>query len=199
MWYCTYRDQLFEIVFSTDRQLRYLLILLRQRHPRVLQDIDVALPGILPHRLDKGPGHGTSRRASDTRIRTRLIVRTPAEHPHILAFPLPILHEVLFPQALLVRLFFAMLQTLEKRRRATEQHFRVLDLVRRKPAAHEVRGGGDEAHAFFDVVHEVDIAVGVGAVDVGEFDGGAGVAAVEDDGHAAAWGDCGDESAVELF
>ena len=51
--------------------------------------------------------------------------------------------------------------------------------------------------SLLDVVHEIDIAVCVGAIDVREFDGGAGVAAVEDDEQGTAGRQFGDETAMQ--
>ena len=51
--------------------------------------------------------------------------------------------------------------------------------------------------ALLHVIHESDIAVCVGAVDVWEFDGGTGMAAIEDDEEGAAGGEFGDEMPME--
>ena len=47
------------------------------------------------------------------------------------------------------------------------------------------------------VIHEIYIAVCVGAIDVGELDCGTGMAAIEDDEEGAAGGEFGDEPAME--
>ena len=47
------------------------------------------------------------------------------------------------------------------------------------------------------VIHEIDIAVCVGAVDVGQLDCGTGMAAVEDDEEGAACGEFGNEPAMQ--
>ena len=155
--------------------------------------------GILPHRFDESPGHGTSRRPSNASIRARLIIRTPAKHPTILPLTPPVLLEMLLAKPLVVGRFVAVLETLEERRGSAKKHLRVLDLVRVETSTHKVCRRSDKANAFLHVVHEVDVAVRVRAVDKGELDSGAGVAAVEDDGHSAAGRDCGDEDSVELF
>lgn len=110
----------------------------------------------------------------------------------------PRLYEVLLSKPMLISRLVSMLQALEKRRRSPKQHFRVIDLTRVEASTHEICSGADEGESLFDVVDKVDFAVGVGAVDEGEFDGGSGVAAVEEDGHTAVWGDGGDEDSVEL-
>ena len=51
--------------------------------------------------------------------------------------------------------------------------------------------------ALLHVIHESDIAVCVGAVDVREFDCGTGMATIKDDEEGAAGGKFGDEMPVE--
>ena len=65
---------------------------------------------------------------------------------------------------------------------AAEEDFRVVDFPHGEAALDEVGGGFGERDGLADVGEEVYLAGGVGAVDVGELEGGAGVAAVEEDG-----------------
>jgi hypothetical protein len=53
-----------------------------------------------------------------------------------------------------------------------------------------------ERNPLFEVVNQVDVAVFVGAVDEGEFDGRAAVAAVEEDVEDAVTWESGDQVAM---
>ena len=124
----------------------------------------------------------TRRRPRNTRIRTRLIIRTPTKHPNILPLATPILHEILLRQALRIHDLLAMMEALPEALGASEEDFGVVDFPHGEAALDEVGGGFGEGDGLADVGEEVYLAGGVGAVDVGEFEGGAGVAAVEEDG-----------------
>ena len=54
-----------------------------------------------------------------------------------------------------------------------------------------------EMKSFLHVVHKVDIAVCVRTIDVGKLDCGAGMAAIENNEESAAWGEFGNETAME--
>lgn len=109
----------------------------------------------------------------------------------------PVFDEMLFADTLLL-LLPAVLQLLEERARPGEQFLRDGDLVHGEAALDQAVGFREEVHPSFDVVHHADIAVFVAAEDEGKFDGGAGVAAVEDDEEGAVCGKSGDKCAVKL-
>ena len=90
-----------------------------------------------------------------------------------------------------------MREALEKRLRAREELLGVVDFVKRKATLEEVGGSRDQVEALPDVVDETDVAILVGAVDEGELDGGAAVAAVEDDEERAAGVQAGNHVPVQ--
>ena len=123
--------------------------------------------------------------SGDICIRRGLIVLAARIHPHALILAIPILLEMLLAQALFL-LLAAVREALVERLSAGKELLGVVDFVERKATLEEVGGGRDEVEALLDVVDEADVAVLVGAVDEGQLDGGAAVAAVEDDEERAA-------------
>ena len=90
-----------------------------------------------------------------------------------------------------------MLECSEEGLGAAEEGLGIVYLGSREPPLDEIHGLRGQGDAGFDVVDEVDLAVGVGSVDVRKFNGGPGVAAIEEDGQASARVHGGDESSVE--
>lgn len=143
--------------------------------------IDVAQLGVLPHRANKSPRHGTRRRARNRRVRRCLVVATPRKHPDILALPFPVLREVLGGQPVLVCAFAHVVQAVEEVRRTTQEHLGVGHLFAAPSALDQLMCGTNQAGPFLQLVHQIDVAFGIGPVDVWEFAGRARVTAVEED------------------
>ncbi len=72
------------------------------------------------------------------------------------------------------------LERAEEVRRTCIQILCFAELLEREAAAEELVRFAEEVHAFLQVVHQVHVAVVVGAVDERELERGARVAAVED-------------------
>lgn len=145
--------------------------------------INITLLIISPHSIQKRMTHRPRRKPTYIRIRARLVIRAPAKHPHVLPLALPILHELLLAQTIFISIFLGpVMESVKEGFRAAEKHLGIVDLTHGEPALDERIGLRGEGGRGFHVVHEGYVACGVGAVDVREFDGGAGVAAVEEDG-----------------
>lgn len=67
----------------TAAQLRLLGILGRKLVPNAVQQLDIALLGILPQGSDESPRHGASGLASDLGVLTRLIVLATRPHDNV--------------------------------------------------------------------------------------------------------------------
>lgn len=75
---------------------------------------------------------------------------------------------------------------------------RLAKIVVAEPTLDKARRLAHQRDALFEVVNKGDVAIFVGAVDKGEFDGGAAVAAVEEDMEHAVAREGGHERAVQL-
>ena len=177
-------DLIIKILLIPHTQLRDLRILPLENLSRILQHTDIALLGpMLLHRLQKRITHRTDMGALNRGVRARLVVFTTGVHPHILLLLLLVLlREILLVEAILAitPVVFAVPEAFEEGLGPREELAGFGQGLRAEAALDEVVGGADEAHAFFDVVHHADVAVGVRAVDEGEFHRRARVAAVED-------------------
>ena len=103
---------------------------------------------------------------------------------------------MLLPQPLFL-LLAAVREALVERLGAGKKLLGVVDFIEGKATLEEVGGSRDEVEALLDVVDETDVAILVGAVDEGELDGGAAVAAVEDDEERAAGVQAGNHVPVQ--
>ena len=90
-----------------------------------------------------------------------------------------------------------MLEAAEEVRRPSIQILRLSKLIEAKAAHEQIARLAHQMHAFSDVVNHADVAVVVGLVDVRQLEGGAGVAAVQDDEERGAGRHAGDEVLVQ--
>lgn len=166
----------------TRTQLRLLLIIPRiQLLTNTIQQLHITLLRILLQTLDKRITHRPRRRAANLRIRTRLCVLTATPHDHVrrarLGTDVPLIR-------------IASLGCLLEKTHGRARHSAEV-------AAHVGRGHAEEAFAgFFGQVGLFENALG--AVDVGQVEGGAGVAGIEDAGEADARSKGADHDLVHL-
>lgn len=165
----------------TTAQLRLLRILGLQLIPNAIKQLHIALLRILLHRRNKRPAHRPRRLRRNRRIRTGLIILTPRPHDHIR-------RRRLGRNSPIVRL-------VARGRLLEEAHDVAGDAAH---VAARVRGDdGEETLAgFFGEVGLFEDALR--AVDVGQVEGGAGVAGVEDCGEADAGLEGGYHDAVHF-
>lgn len=165
----------------TTAQLRLLRILGLQLIPNTIKQLHIALLRILLHGRNERPAHRPRRLRRNRRIRARLIILAARPHHHV-------------------------------RRRRLGRHGAVVRLIARRgllEEAHDV--AGDAAHvaarvgrddgeqALAGFLGEVGLLEdALRGVDVGEVEGGAGVARVEDSGEADAGLEGGHHDAVHF-
>jgi hypothetical protein len=90
-----------------------------------------------------------------------------------------------------------MFKTAEEGRSASIQILRFSHFVEAEPVAKEIVGFPEQVDALLQIVNHAYVAVVIGLINVGELEGGAGVAAIQDDEESAVWGQLGDEMLVE--
>lgn len=165
----------------TTAQLRLLRIFTLQLIPYTIQQLHITLLRIFLQRCDESPRHGPCRLARDLRVLTRLCIFTARPHDHIggtrFGLFVPLIRGVAGS------CFF-------EKAHGGGGH-----------ASHVAAGvGGDDAEealaGFFGEVGFFEDALG--GVDVGEIEGGSGVAGIEDGGEADAGLEGADHDAVHL-
>lgn len=165
----------------TAAQLRLLRILGRQLIPNAIQQLHIALLRILLHGRDERPAHRARRLRGNRRVRTRLVVLAARPHHHVRGARLG-------RHGAVVRLV-PVGGLLDEAHEVGRHAAHVAARVR--------RDDGEEALArFFCQVGLFEDALG--GVDVGQVEGGAGVAGVEDGGEAHAGGEGGHHDAVHF-
>lgn len=165
----------------TTAQLRLLRILCLQLIPNTIKQLHIALLRILLHSRDERPAHRPRRLRRNRRVRTRLVILASRPHHHVRGARLG-------RNGPVVRLV-AIRGFLEEAHDVAGHAAHV---------AARVRGyDGEEALAGF--LGEVGLLEdALGGVDVGEVEGGAGVAGVEDGGEADAGLEGGHHDAVHF-
>lgn len=97
--------------------------------------------------------------------RTYLVISTPGKHgDHLLLAA--ILPCELAPLQAFLFLFSKMAQSLEESTRSREKFLCFTDLSVREAALDDILGFGHESGARFEVIHEADMAIAIGAEDI---------------------------------
>ena len=166
----------------TTAQLRLLRILSLQLIPNTIQQLHIALLRILLHGRNKRPAHRPRRLRRNRRIRTRLVILAPRPHHHVRGARLSRHGAVI--RLIPVRGF------LDEAHEVARHAAHVAARIGRDDGEQALPGFLGEVGLFEDAL---------GGVDVGEVQGGAGVAGVEDGGEADAGLEGGHHDAVHFI